>query len=569
MLALVGVYFTACVSTKLPENYTVEPSVLEAKGGAVDFKVTGTIPPKKFNKKAVAEFSPYIKYKGETLQLKKFVLRGEKTEGEGTVINTKTGGSFTYTESFEYTDDMRTAELFVNATVKKGGKTQEFNDIKLADGIISTYQNIVHDEQSIWAPSGYEKITVVSKAAAIYFDQNKSNINWSRDLNASDDSKAKMEALNEFLLTGWEIKDITIDGWASPEGEIDFNNNLADDRANSVNKYMDGKVSKAFKQIAKNKGVPVAEVEQKVSYNVKGHGEDWDGFMNAVKTSDLPDKSTIINVVNSQNDVSKREQEIRNMTVIYKEVEQGILPSLRRAEITVNCFEPKRSDQEIAELATSSPESLTYAELLHAATLTEDHEARYNIYRAGFLNPDRDWKTYNNAAVEAVELDKIDEATNLLGQAAAISANNGVIENNMGVVESNLGNYTKAEEHFLNAQKLGTDVNYNLGITAIQKGNYDKALSYFGAIKCKHNLGLAQLLSGKMNEAMNTLKCAPESCQTFYMLAVYGARTNNADMVYEYLAKAFEKNPKSKARAASDREFLKYYNEAAFMDLVK
>jgi len=104
---------------------------------------------------------------------------------------------------------------------------------------------------------------------------------------------------------------------------------------------------------------------------------------------------------------------------------------------------------------------------------------------------------------------------------------------------------------------------------AIQKGNYDKAMTYFSGISCNHNMGLTQLLSGKMNAALNTLKCAPESCKTFYMLAVYGARTNNADMVYEYLAKAFEKNPKSKQKAASDREFLKYYNEASFMELIK
>ncbi|MFU8843245.1 MAG: hypothetical protein ACNA7V_05500, partial [Bacteroidales bacterium] len=51
-------YLAGCVSTKLPENYQVEPEVLEMKGGQVDFKVTGTIPAKSFHKKARAEFSP-------------------------------------------------------------------------------------------------------------------------------------------------------------------------------------------------------------------------------------------------------------------------------------------------------------------------------------------------------------------------------------------------------------------------------------------------------------------------------------------------------------------------------
>lgn len=563
------VYLTSCVSTKLPETYKVDPEVLEAKGGKVAFNVTGTIPEKSFHKKAVVEFSPYVSYDGKTQDLKKFTLRGEKTEGEGTVINSKTGGSFSYSEEFDYTDDMRASELMVNAKITKGKKVQEINDIKLADGIITTYQNVVHDEKTILAPSGYEKVTIVSEAATIYFRQNMYNLDWNFSLNKSDDAKAKMEGLKAFIEKGWEIKDIQIDAWASPEGEVDFNDNLADDRAATANKMMEKHMDKYYKDLAKKRKVDVSEVKAEIAYQAKGHGEDWDGFMESVKNSDLEDKSTILNVINSQPDANKREQEIRNMTVIYKEVEDDILPALRRAEIVVNCYEPKRTDEEIAQLAATSPDSLNYKELLHAATLTDDHQAKYNIYRAGFAFEDRDWKTYNNAAVEAIELGMIDEADNLLNQAAKLSSKNGVIENNKGVVACNRDDYATAEQHFIAAQNYGEDVLYNMGIIMIQKGEYQKALTYFKDIKCKHNVGLAQLLSGKTNDAMNNLKCSPESPQTNYMLAVYGARTGNADMVYEYLAKAVAKDDSLKAYAKDDREFLKYFNEPSFTQIVE
>ena len=256
------------------------------------------------------------------------------------------------------------------------------------------------------------------------------------------------------------------------------------------------------------------------------------------------------------------------MTVIYKEVEDEILPALRRAEIVINCYEPKRTDEEIAQLAATSPDSLNYKELLHAATLTENHQAKYNIYRAGFSNEKRDWRTYNNAAVEAIELDLIGEAENLLNQAAKLSGKNGVIENNKGVIACNQEDYATAEQHFLTAQNYGEDVMYNMGIVMIQKGEYQKALTYFKDIKCKHNVGLAQLLSGKTNEAMNNLKCSPESAPTFYMLAVYGARTNNGEMVFEYLKKAVDKDPALKSKAKEDREFLKYFDDASFSQIV-
>lgn len=562
------VFITSCTSTKLPEMYQVEPEVLEAKGGNVAFNVTGTIPEKSFHKKAVVEFKPFLSYDGKTKELKKFKLRGEKTEGEGTVINSKTGGSFTYDEEFEYTDDMRASKLMFNATVTKGKKVTEYNDIKVADGIITTYQNIVHDEKTILAPSGYEKVTIVSESATVYFRQNKYNFDKNFGLNKTDDATAEMENFKAFIGKDWEIKDIEIDAWASPEGEVDFNENLADDRANAANKMLEKKMAKYYKAKAKEKGVDVSEVEQEIAYKAKGHGEDWDGFMESVKNSDLADKNTILNVVNSQTDASKREQEMRNMTVIYKEVEDEILPALRRAEIVINCFEPKRTDEEIAQLAATSPDSLNYKELLHAATLTEDHQAKYNIYRSGFSFEDRDWKTYNNAAVEAINLNMIDEAANLLGQAAKLSNKNGVVENNFGVVACHNGDYAKAEQHFLAAQNLGEDVLYNMGIVMLQKGEYQKSLTYFKDLKCKHNIGLAELLSGKTNDAMNNLKCSPESPQTNYMLAVYGARTDNSDMVYEYLAKAISKDAALKTYAKEDREFLKYFVQPAFMELV-
>ncbi len=561
---------SSCVTTKLPDMYQINPEVLEAKGGTVDFTVTGTIPEKSFHKKAVVEFTPVLEYDGKTKELKKFVLRGEKTEGEGTVINSKTGGSFTYNESFDYEDDMRASELKVNATITKGSKVTEVNDVKLADGVITTYQNVVHSEKVISAPSGYEKVTIISENATLYFQVNKSNLNTNLALNKTDEAKAEMENLHDFMMKGWEVQDVSVDGWASPEGEIDFNDNLANERSETIQKYMAKHMAKMNKMRAKEMGVDVSEIEQEIKYNTKGNGEDWDGFMMAVKNSDLSDKSMILNVINSQSDVTMREEEIRNMTVIYKEIEDDILPPLRRADVTVNCFEPKRTDEEIAKLATSSPDSLNYKEILHAATLTEDHEARLNIYKAAFNNPEADWKAYNNAAVESIALKKYDDAANYLGQAEKTASKNGKVENNLGVLACHNGDYEVAEQHFMKAMSYGENENYNLGVIAIQKGEYTKALNYFKGIDCDHNLALAQLLADNMDGALKNFKCAPESGKTYYMLAVYGARTNNADMVYENLGKGIEKcGNKLKEMARTDREFVKYFDEANFKSLVE
>jgi tetratricopeptide (TPR) repeat protein len=561
-------YLAGCVSTKLPEAYQVEPEVLEMKGGKVDFKVTGTFPAKTFHKKARAEFSPFLKYQGETKPLTKFMLKGEKADGDGTVINSKTGGSFTYTETFDYMDDYRVSELMVNAKVTKGKKSKDYNDIKLADGIIVTAHNIVNDEKSIEAPSGYERETIITEKAVIYFRQNMANLDWNIKYNKAQEAKNMLQKVDDFLMQGWKIRDITIDGWASPEGEIDFNDNLSVSRASTGKKFMEGKVKASFDKRARALKVKPETLKQDVKFIETGHGEDWNGFMTAVQSSDIKDKNTIINVVNSQPDLAKREQEIRNMTVIYKEIEEDILPPLRRAMIAVNSYEPKREDEEIAQLAVTYPDSLSYKELLHAATLTSDHQARYNIYRSGFTHTGRDWKAYNNAAVELIAMGNLDEAGNLLVQAESLLAQNGMIENNKGVIASKKGDYITAETHFLNAQKYGEDASYNLGIIAIQRGDYQKAVALLKTAECNHNTALAQMLAKELDAALKNMKCAPESPKTFYNLAVYGARTNNAQMVYDNLGKAVAKDSALKEKAKDDREFLKYFNEAAFKAIV-
>ncbi|MFU8844920.1 MAG: hypothetical protein ACNA7V_14035, partial [Bacteroidales bacterium] len=336
------------------------------------------------------------------------MLKGEKADGEGTVINSKTGGSFTYTESFDYIDDYRVSELMVNAKVIKGNKTKDYENIKLADGIIVTAHNIINDEKRIEAPSGYELETIITEKATIYFRQNMANLDWNIKHNKAEEAKNNIQKVDDFLMLGWKIKDITIDGWASPEGEFDFNENLSFSRAATAKKYMENKVKTIIEKRAKELKVKPETLKQDVKFIETGHGEDWNGFMTALQESDMKDKNTIINVVNAQPDLAKREQEIRNMTVIYKEIEEDFLPPLRRAIITVNSYEPKRTDEEIAQLAVTYPDSLTYKELLHAATLTSDHQARYNIYRSGFTHSDRDWKVYNNAALELITLGNLD-----------------------------------------------------------------------------------------------------------------------------------------------------------------
>jgi Flp pilus assembly protein TadD len=326
-----------------------------------------------------------------------------------------------------------------------------------------------------------------------------------------------------------------------------------------------------FKKMAREKDtlVNIPNPEDSLHFNTYANGEDWNGFMQAVEASNIPDKRIIMNVVNSHSDVTQREQEIRNMAVVYREIEEEILPPLRRVEIKVNCFEPKKTDEEIANLATSDASQLDDKELLYAATLTEDLNTKTRIYQNATTRFPNDWKGFNNLAVVNMWNNQLGEAASSLGKAAQMEPNNGIILNNQGALESKRGNYRQAATIYGKAKNLGVDVNYNLGITQLAISNYDQALSLMGNRKCNSNVALAQIMTNKYDEANATMKCAPESAQNYYLMAVAGARAGDVKVVTDNLSKAIALDATLKAQAAEDREFIKMYTNPEFQAVVK
>jgi Flp pilus assembly protein TadD/outer membrane protein OmpA-like peptidoglycan-associated protein len=561
----------------------VIPNPLEALGDSVKVTIKGTFPPKYFSRKACIYVTPEIKYAGGTYTLKPILLKGEDVEGDGIMINYKEGGTCSNTQTIPYTPAMNASEVMVSPLIylpkgpidpkanaeyiKANYKYAEVPDHKIGDGVIYTGRRVTHDEELILAEHGYKKEIIISQTAAIYFLVNKSDVNWKLPLNKNAAAQEKIAELNSFIKKGYAIRDIDINGWASPEGEESFNEGLSERRTQAGMKYM----TDLFKKMNKDKGssVKISDPEKMIKFSTKAHGEDWDGFMDAINKSNIPDKKTISNVVNSQTDLSKREQEIRNMTIVYKEIEDEILPPLRRVEIAVNCLEKRRSDEQIAMLAITNPDSLKCDELLYAATLTNDKSAKEKIYRSAASLCPNDWKAQNNAGYTELQNGNSAKAVAYLEKANALEPNNAAILNNLGALEAKRGDQKKAEAYYSQAQTLGAATSYNQGIIALSQGDYTKSLSMFGAKKSNDNVGLAQMMSGNYTAAAASLKNAPKSPFNSYLLAVLGARTNDKAMLLDNLKKAVAGDAGYKAQALEDREFIKYYADSEFLSIVK
>lgn len=555
----------------------VIPQILEEKGDSVTVTIKGTFPPKYFNKKAVMNFTPVLVCDGNSFAFEPINFKGEAVSGDATPISYANGGSFTYTATIPYDQCMNNSELVVSPliysykttihpdreAIRANEKFVAADERKLADGVIYTSKRIAEDFNTSVAPHGYEKVTISTQSADIYYQVNLSNLDWKLALNKSQANKDKLAAMATDVAKGWKLKDITIDGWASPEGEETFNQGLSGKRAATAIKYVKDELNK----LAKSAKVAYAKADD-ISFAENGNGPDWNGFMNAVEASNIKDKNAILNVVRSAS-AAQREQEIRNMILIYPEIEKEILPPLRRAIISVNTFEPKRTDENIAALALSNPDSLKLNELLYAATLTSDLKSQKMIYASAMDMHPKCMRAVLGASAVELEMGNAAEAKTLLEKALSMTDKSAEVYNNLGVVAIFEKDFTAAKTNLNKAKSLGANVDYNMGIVSIFEGDYPKAVSLMRAEKCDYNLGLAQLLNKEYSAAKATLDCAPETAKADYLKAIIAARTSDNAGVYSNLMKAIQKDENYKNQAKWDREFMSLYNEADFQSIVK
>lgn len=570
-------------------KYEVSPSPLEMHGDKVKVSIEGTVPAKYFWKKAILVFQPTIKYEGGQQELKPVVLRGLKTQGQGTVIDNKKGGKFSYSDEVAYVPQMEECQLVVNPVgypeKKAAGmevtnqeqasgvaKNVKLGERSLAVGtmITSTRIDQTHSKVSI-TPDKYEKETVIPHTSHIYYLVDTYNLNWRLELNRQPEAKAAIKALDSLFATGMEMKSVNIKAWASPEGEESRNQNLSDNRAETAVKYFNSAYDKVVKAMARKMKVKVSTIKQEITPNVESMGEDWDKFIADLRSSDIADKNTIINVISSHQDRTSREQEIRNMTVIYKEIEDEILPPLRRAEINVEFLEPKKTDEEIAQLSLTAPDSLKLEELLYAATLTEDKDNRLKIYLSATTVYPEDFRGFNNAAALYIEKMEFDKAQTLLETANGLQPNNGDVLNNLGTIAMAKGDFENARANFENSIKTGNaEAAFNMGMLNIKDGDYAKAVSAMGGEKCIYNLALAQLLNGQTDAAKATLNCmSPVTADAQYLLAVCAAREGNKAEAISALRQAVAGKASLKAQAQKDVEFLSLREDAEFQTLVR
>lgn len=227
------------------------------------------------------------------------------------------------------------------------------------------------------------------------------------------------------------IKGIGIEGFASPEGPLAFNEQLSKKRAEALKDYL-----------VKNE-----KVSSKL-YKVTFGGENWDGLVKALKSSSMKDKETFLNIIKNTTDDAQRKQEIMRVGggAPYRSMLKEIYPGLRKVNCKIDYTVVNFDVEQGRIIIRENPKYLSLNEMYQVA----------NSYPKGSND-------FVNVFDIAVRMYPNDEVANL--NAAAVSLTKKDLENAIKYMDK--ANHQTAE--FIN----------NVGVYNFLNGDVQRAIAAF------------------------------------------------------------------------------------------
>ena len=528
------------------ENLKVVPTVLKVEQGKVDVTINGVIPAKYMEKKAVLTMTPVLRYVQDGVQQsvkgQSMTLQGEKVQGNDYVIKYKEGGNFTMTTRFDYVPAMHKSELWLEFDASISGKQKDMEALKLADGVLATselYRMTLTSARPATASFAFERAIAQKQEANIRFLIEQAELRKSELKSGSVQEFVnllqRISANNQNL----SLKNVQVSAYASPDGGVALNEKLANKRQQNTENYVKQQLKQA-----------------KVDGDVESHytAQDWEGFQQLVKASNIQDKDVILRVLSMYQDPEEREQQIKNMSHGFKELADGILPELRRARMTINYETMGRSDQQIQDQLKNDASKLSVDELLYAASLAKTDAEKQSIYRTAVKQYPEDVRAYNNLGALAFDKGNYNEAKQWLEQARQKNTNHAEANANLGLLALQQGDLNAAE-NYIGRAAGASNQNEVLGNLHLAQGKYAQAEQDFGSLKT-NSAALAQLMNNNYAKAAQTLDGVTKADGiTSYLKAILNARQGNAAAAQQLKSQAIEKYPWLSNWASDDLEF--------------
>ena len=560
VLVAASLAFTSCnCFKKMAKNredvkLTVAPEILTLNNGIVAADINVTFPVEYFNKKAVVKVTPVIVFEGGEVAGTTHYYQGSKVDDNYTVVDKKNGGNFTQHVEFPYDPRMDQSELQLRAEIKcPGGKCKEFTLVNLNTGAIPTKEQAAvlagNDEAAKAAlakefgltvaygvntlqkdlkygdlmeemDNNFKRITTVVDKTDLLYAINSSVVTKKNERNANLDAfKANVD---ETMQNDRATQNIAVKGYASPDGPVKFNDKLSKARSES------GK--KVVAKLLKDSGLDI---------DAAAYGEDWDGFKELVEQSNIKDKDLILQVLSLYNSPAERETEIKNMSSVFEELKEEILPELRRSQIVNTTDLQGKTDEEIMAAYRNGGELSAEEYLFAAQVLVENPEEQIAILTAASKKYN-DARIWNNLGVAQTKAGDKEAAPKSFEKAAKLDSSAAL---NKNLLLANLANCNTAE-----AKKYAAAADSEAkAAMAAAEGNYKSAAAGLEG----YNKAIALVQSNDLAGAKKAI-AKDNSAEADYLRAVIAVKEGDLKSAEAQLKSATSKNPELAKKAASD-----------------
>ncbi len=574
--------FTSCTLPQMikmakEQKLEIKPNPLEVHKDTVNFDLSGNLPVKMLKKGTVYTLNTFYKYSENELALPGLPLKAEDYPNSAKE-ETKVSKAF----MFPYKDAYKTGTIEIQGVASKGTKSKTTPRMPYATGIITTSKLVQNSYYAAFAAHSYnnqeELIPVV--IPNFIFERGKSV------LRPSEIKAEKGKQLDAFIASKNVTRTVTITGTHSPEGLERINSKLSEERAAAIEKFYRAQMKKYDYQ----------GVAAEVKFILKPITDDWSEFKTALAAYSgisAEEKAAYLNVINNGGAFEEQEKQLKKLAT-YNKVFKDIYPGLRAAKTEILTIKVKKTDAEISILAkqitTGSVKSdtLSFDELMYAATLTPSLEEKTAIYEAA-TKKGTNWTAHNNlgaAYLQAVienpaKTDLIDKAAAQLEIAAKLNPSSEV-HANLASVALMKGNPYKAYSHARMAlnganNDVTRGVNGVKGACEIYMANYGAAVTSTSSSADTHvnlfNKGLAQLLNKDFSNASSSFAESTRKNNSYaiayYGAAVAAARSGNGDAVVSNLVNAVKNDSNLKEKALTDLEFAKFNTTEAFRNALK
>jgi len=546
LLSATVVLFSSCskLGPLSADNFNVAPNPLETQAGSVPATINGHFPEKYMKRKAIVTVVPELRYSnGTVVQGNTATFQGEKVAGNEQTISYRLGGNYTMKTNFAYADDNK-ADMYLTFQAFIGSKKVQVPEVKVAEGIIATselYKKTLGTAQAAIAPDAYQRISKQKQEANIKFLIQQATLRKSELANNSVQEFVKMLQRINNDRQGLNLENVEVSAYASPDGGFNINDRLAAERQKNSEQYVNQELKR---------------IQMQANVDAKYTAQDWEGFQELVKASDIQDKEVILRVLSMYKDPEEREQQIKNISSAFRELADGILPQLRRARLTINYETVGRSDDQILAQINSDASKLSVEELLYGAALKDDLNSKEDIYKLATEIYPNDARAYNNLATIQYARGNYAAAQQFIQKAQSITPSLPEAQANLGMLALKAGDIKTAEQYIANATGAN-GLSEVLGNLHLAQGNFAQAEQDFSEIY-SNSAALAQIMNKDYASAAVTLKYVKNpNGLTEYLKAILFTRMGNLDDARQALNSALAKDPSLSRYAANDLELKK------------